>query len=168
MLWLTQHNETAVANLKLEAEAQGVEATRLVFAPFAEQPEHLARLARADLVLDENPYNAHTTTSDALWAGAPVLTSPGETFASRVAGSLLRAAGFPELIVESEQAYEDAAIGFAHEPNRLAAIRENLSTNVRQSALFDTERYARNLERAFETMHARRLKGEKPADFDLD
>ena len=167
MLWLTQHNATAVSNLRREAEARGVSAERLVFAPFAEQPVHLARLSRADLVLDENPYNGHTTTSDALWVGAPVLTFPGETFVSRVAGSLLRAAGLPELICDSEATFEATAIAFGREPERLRAIREKLATMVRSSALFDTEGYARKIERAFEAMHGRWTRGEAPADIEI-
>jgi protein O-GlcNAc transferase len=157
VLWLLQDNATVVGNVKKEAAARGVDPSRLVFAKRVESADHLARNRLADLFLDGWPYGAHTTASDALWAGLPVLTRAGETFASRVASSLLTAVGMPELIAPDREAFVATAIDLAHNPERLRALREKLALNRATAPLFDTELYTRRLEAAFEAMHARRL-----------
>jgi predicted O-linked N-acetylglucosamine transferase (SPINDLY family) len=157
VLWVVQESATAIGNLKREAEARGVEPSRLVFAKKIAVAEHLARHRLADLFLDSWPCGAHTTASDALWAGLPVLTRVGETLAGRVASSLLTAVGLPELIAPSREAYVATAIDLAANPDRLKALKEKLERNRATAPLFDTELYARRLEAAFEAMHARRL-----------
>ncbi len=124
VLWLFEGNRFAPANLRREAEARGVAAQRLVFAPHLPLPEHLARHRAADLFLDTFPVNAHTTASDALWAGCPVLTMAGETFVSRVAGSLLRTIGLSELVTGSLEDYQATALRLARDPNLLGGLRE--------------------------------------------
>jgi predicted O-linked N-acetylglucosamine transferase (SPINDLY family) len=168
VLWLLDDNETAARNLKAEAEARGVNSERLIFAPRLAQSEHLARQRLGDLFLDTLPCNAHTTASDALWAGLPVLTCIGTTFAGRVAASLLHAVGLPELIAESLAGYETAAMALAREPQRLAALREKLAKTRAAAPLFDTARYTRHLERAFATMCEQVRRGEKPQDFAVE
>ncbi|MDR6771346.1 tetratricopeptide repeat protein [Azospirillum sp. BE72] len=152
VLWLYAGNPQVVANLRREGEARGVEPHRLVFAKPLPHAEHLARHRLADLFLDTLPYNAHTTASDALWAGLPVLTRRGTTFAGRVAASLLRAAGLPELIVDGQEAYEDAAVALARSPERLRDLRQRLARNRPVCALFDTPRFTRHLEAAYRAM----------------
>ena len=122
--------------------------------------EHLSRLRVADLSLDTLPYNAHATTLDALWAGVPLLTYPGESFASRVAASLLRTAGLPELIAGSPSEYEEKALELAADPARLGQLRRKLAQ--RNTSLFDTEQYTRNLEAAYEAIHERHYSGSPP------
>jgi predicted O-linked N-acetylglucosamine transferase (SPINDLY family) len=165
VLWLLGSSEAAARNLRREAAAQGVPPERLVFAPRLALPEHLARHRLADLFLDTQPYGAHTTTSDALWAGLPVLTCPGESFAARVAGSLVRTAGLPELVVPDLDAYEALALALAQDPARLAALKQRLATEGRSSPLFDTDRFRRHLESAYEIMWARAEQGKAPAGF---
>jgi predicted O-linked N-acetylglucosamine transferase (SPINDLY family) len=156
VLWLSEPNSTAKGNLQREAEARGVPPERLVFAPFLPTiDEHLARLKLAHLFLDTLPYNAHATASDALKMGVPVLTTPGETFAGRVAASLLRAAGLPELIAPSLSEYESLALTLAREPEALSRLRAKLESARGTSPLFDTARYTRHLEAAFAVMHER-------------
>jgi len=162
VLWLLEANPVAKKNLQLEAEARGVSPERLVFAPKKSLPDHLARHRCADLFLDTLPYNAHTTASDALWAGLPVLTHCGEAFAGRVAASLLNAVGLPELITHSEAEYETTAIRLAKDPNELAALRQRLEQNKRSSKLFDTPLYIKHLEAAFEEMYERYHSGLPP------
>ena len=149
VLWLFEDNADAVRNLRREAARRGVAAERLVFAPRAAPSEHLARHALADLFLDTLPYGAHTTASDALWAGLPVLTCTGTTFAGRVATSLLHAIGMPELIAADLALYEAKARALAGNPTELAALREKLARNRLTHPLFDTARFARNLEAAY-------------------
>ena len=165
VLWLLEDNETAVANLKREAEARGVSATRLVFAPRLNAQAHLARQSLADLFLDTLPCTAHTTASDALFVGLPVLTMLGTTFAGRVAASLVRAIGMPELIAPSLEAYEAMALGLARDPSALAALKTRLMQKRRTEALFDTARFTRNLEAAFAGMWERQQRGERPSGF---
>src|SRR5215471_4358099 len=166
VLWLPNHHPSAVRNLKREAEARGVDSHRLIFAPQVPGSDaHLARLRLADLFLDTLPYNAHSTANDALWAGLPVLSCTGDTFAGRVATSLLHAVGLPELAVPSLEAYEAAALRLARDPSALTVIRERLNANRRTHPLFDTARLTRNLETAFTIMWQRQQKGEPPADF---
>jgi predicted SAM-dependent methyltransferase len=147
VLWLMSRGELAQHNLRKEAKARGIEASRLIFAnrvPLVE--DHLARYRLADLFLDTHPYNAHTTAADALMAGLPVITYMGNAFPSRVAGSLLHAIGLPELITESLAAYESLALSLALEPARLTDIKAKLAANNHTQALFDTDRFCRNLE----------------------
>src|SRR5262249_26195466 len=167
VLWLLQGNASAPANLRREAEARGVSGERLIFAVRAPLDDHLARHRLADLFLDTRHYNAHTTASDALWAGLPVLTCAGETFASRVAGSLLRAVGLPELVTHSLADYEALAFRLARDPEMLAGLTQKLARNRETYPLFDTARSTRHLEAALVTMWERHQRGEKPADFDV-
>jgi predicted O-linked N-acetylglucosamine transferase (SPINDLY family) len=139
----------------------------LVFARYERPDRHLARLRLADLVLDTLPYGAHTTASDALWAGVPVLTCIGSSFAGRVAASLLTAAGLPELITQSVADYEAMAQKFAAAPALLSKIREKLARNRESCALFDTVRMRRNLEAVYVEMWQRHQRGESPAGFSV-
>jgi protein O-GlcNAc transferase len=167
VLWLLEYNGSALANLRKEAARRGIAPHRLVAAPPLRPEEHLGRLRAADLFLDTWPYNAHTSASDALWAGVPVLTFPGATFASRVAGSLVSAAGMPELIADSQQAYEQAALRLASAPAELAALRQRLAARRGDAALFDAPAFTRALEAAFMRMHDHWRAGRPPARIDL-
>ncbi len=162
VLWLFVDNGAASDNLRAQAARRGVAPERLVFAAKTDLADHLARHRLADLFLDTLPYNAHTTASDALWAGLPVLTRVGETFAGRVAASLLNAVGLPELMTTSQADYEALAIALAHDPDRLSAIKQKLARNRVSSPLFDAARYARHLERAYEAVHERHHAGLPP------
>ncbi len=163
VLWLFEGNPVASANLKMEAERRGISADRLLFAQRVGLADHLARHKLADIFLDTLYYNAHTTASDALWAGLPVITCLGETFAGRVAGSLLNAIGLPELITHSLDQYEALALELATSPEKLLAIRKKLELNRQTHPLFDTNRFTKNIERAFELMHERHQAGLAPA-----
>ncbi|MBV1687518.1 tetratricopeptide repeat protein [Novosphingobium sp. G106] len=154
VLWLLADNAWAADNLRREAEARGVDGSRLTFAGRAPMEEHLARQRCADLFLDTFNYNAHTTASDALWVGLPLITKLGASFPSRVAGSLLHAVGLPELVTESAEAYEALAYDLATDPARLAEIRARLAANRTTTPLFDTELFTRNIEQAFEQIVA--------------
>jgi predicted O-linked N-acetylglucosamine transferase (SPINDLY family) len=149
VLWLFVDNSSASLNLRKEAQARGLDPNRLIFAPRMQLPEHLARHKFADLFLDTNPCNAHTTASDALWAGLPVLTWMGESFASRVAGSLLNALDLPELITTGQEDYEHLAINLATNSQKLKAIKEKLNSNRLSEPLFDTPLFAKHLEAAY-------------------
>jgi predicted O-linked N-acetylglucosamine transferase (SPINDLY family) len=149
VLWLFQDNSWAVKNLKKEAEKLDIAPDRLVFAERLPLPEHLARHRQADLFLDTFPINAHTTTSDALWAGLPVLTFIGQSFASRVASSLLSAIGLPELVTHTREEYEALAIELAKNPQKLADIKLKLANNRLTTPLFDTPLFTKNLEAAY-------------------
>ena len=155
ILWLFANNRIAPENLRKEARKRGVDPARLIFAERMPLAEHLTRHRLADLFLDTLPYNAHTTASDALWVGLPVLTEIGETFAGRVAASLLTAIGLPELIAKSQAEYEALAVELATNPEKLSAIKDKLANNRSTTPLFDTERYTRNLEAAYEVMYER-------------
>lgn len=165
VLWLLKDEPETEANLKQQATLAGIDASRLVFADRASLPDHLARHALADLFLDTLPYNAHTTTSDALWAGLPVLTCMGQSFASRVAGSLLNACGLNSLITESMADYERIAIELATQPAKLQAIKSQILANRDSYPLFDTQRYAKNLESAFEHIVNNYRQGKTPQTF---
>jgi predicted O-linked N-acetylglucosamine transferase (SPINDLY family) len=166
VLWLSAPNDSASRNLKREAETRSVSPERLVFAPFlAGIDDHLARLTLADLFLDTLPCNAHTTASDALFVGVPVLTTPGSTFAGRVAASLLSAVGLPELIAPSLSAYEARALELARDPQALRAIKAKLDSNRASGPLFDTARFTRHLEAAFAGMRERQRRGLAPQGF---
>lgn len=162
VLWLLGNNPHAVTNLKTEAAKRGVDSARLVFAPRVPIGQHIARHRLADLFLDTWPYNAHTTASDALWAGLPVLTCPGTTFASRVAAGLVTAAGLPDLLARTPDDYEQMALALAREPVRLAALRARLDETRGSSPLFDTTRYTRNIEAAYLAMWDRYVCGLPP------
>ncbi len=159
VLWLYEDLTAAGTNLCRAAAARGVDAERLIFAGRMDLPDHLARHRAADLFIDTWPYNAHTTASDALWAGLPVLTCPGESFASRVAASLNAAVGLPELVAATPRDYEELAVALAREPARLADLKRRLGERAPTAPLFDTQLYARRLESAYEMMHARRRSG---------
>ena len=152
VLWLLQSNATATRNLRREAESRGVAADRLVFAPSAQPAQHLARMRLADLFLDTLPCGAHTTASDALWAGLPVLTCVGDTFAGRVAASLLHAVGLPELVTHSLVQYEARALELAHNGSGLTALKAKLAAHRLTHPLFDTALFTRNLESAYTRM----------------
>lgn len=168
VLWLWSGSEAVKDHLRREAAAAGVEASRLVFAPSIPYAEHLARLQQADLALDTLPFNGGATTSDALRAGVPVVTCPGEAFAARMSGSLLHAIGMPELITPSLDEYQGLAIRLATEANLLAATKRKLAANRGTHPLFDTDRFRRHLEAAYEIMQARSRNGEPPAHFSVD
>jgi len=167
VLWLLEDNPSAARNLRAAAQAHGVEPERLVFAQHADPAAHLARQTNADLFLDTLPYNAHTTGSDALWAGLPVVTVRGQTFAGRVAASLLTAAGLPELITGSLEEYEALALKLARDGEALARIKRKLAESRKSSALFDTVRTARHLEAAYRLMWERKHSGQPPASFSV-
>jgi len=168
VLWLFKGNAWAQANLRKAAQKRGIDPERLVFAERMHLPEHLARQRLADLFLDTFNVNAHTTASDALWVGLPVVTRLGQGFAARVAGSLLNAVGLPELVTGSSQEYEALALALARDPQRLAAIRAKLAANCVDAPLFDTARFTRDLERAYDRAHALYREGSAPRDIILD
>ncbi|MGE3932797.1 MAG: tetratricopeptide repeat protein [Rhodospirillaceae bacterium] len=159
VLWLLRSNPTVEGNLRREAAARGVDPARLVFADRAPKAVHLARHRNADLFLDTLPVNAHTTASDALWAGLPLLTLPGGSFISRVAASLVTAAGLPELVARDGADYAAIALGLARAPERLAALRARLAATRLQAPLFDTRRQVASLESAYLEMWGRHLAG---------
>ena len=155
VLWLLEDNQTAAANLRKEASLRGLDPARLVFAKHMDLPEHLARHKAADLFLDTLYYNAHTTASDALWAGLPVLTCMGESFASRVAASLLFAIGLPELVTVTTNEYEALAIELATNPAKLKAIKDKLASNRLTTPLFNTALFTKHIEVAYTEMYER-------------
>lgn len=167
VLWLAADAECARTNLIREAESRGVDGQRLVFVSRVPYAEHLARMGLADLFLDTLPFNAGTTASDALWAGLPILTRAGEAFASRMAGSMLRAIGLPELITHELRDYEELAIELASSPDRLASIRARLREHRARKPLFDTLRFTRHLEAAYEIMREKAQLGCSPSDFSV-
>ena len=162
VLWLLEGNPMTARNLCKEAEARGVDRRRLVFARRMPLSEHLARHRLADLFIDTLPCNAHTTASDALWAGLPVLTCTGDSFASRVAASLLTAIGLPELITHTPGEYEALAIELATMPEKLNKIRDQLRSNRLSAPLFDTPLFCRHIENAYLQMSDRYRNGLKP------
>jgi protein O-GlcNAc transferase len=168
VLWLLEGNAAAVRNLRKEATDRGIAPERLVFASRVRLEEHLARHRLADLFLDTLPYNAHTTASDALWAGLPVLTCLGTTFAGRVAASLLNAIGLNELITHSLEEYESLALELATNPKRPAEIKSKLAKNRGIFPLFDTDRFRRHIEAAYTTMWKRYQRGEPPESFAVE
>src|SRR5262245_14081844 len=167
VLWLLEDNPAAAANLKREAAARGVHPERLIFAPRTTPDNHLARQPLADLFLDTLPYSAHTTASDALWVGLPVITTPGTTFPGRVAASLLSAIGLPELIAPSVGDYERLALNLARDPAALAVIKGKLASHRDLYPLFDTKRFTQHLEAALTQMQARHDLGQPPQTFTI-
>jgi protein O-GlcNAc transferase len=168
VLWILRSNAIMPGNLKREAERHGVSADRLVFAPPAPPDRHLARLRLADLFLDSLPYNAHTTASDALWAGLPLLTCVGKSFPGRVAASLLGAMGMPELVTDNLDAYEALAVKLARDPEFLESIQQKLFHNRLSASLFDTDRFRRHIESAYATMWDIFQRGQSPHSFSVD
>jgi len=168
VLWLLGDSPTLMSNLRREAQARKVDPTRLIFAGRAPLAEHLARHRLADLFLDTLPYNAHTTASDALWAGLPVLTCRGRAFAGRVAASLLHAVGLPELVTDSLAAYEAMALRLVTEQAQLAAIRAKLARNRLTYPLFDTDLFRRHIEAAYTRMWDIWQRGESPQSFSVE
>ena len=152
VLWLLDTNQSAKDNLRRQATAAGVEPERLVFAPRVALRDHLARHRLADLFLDTLPYNAHTTASDALWVGLPVLTCLGESFAGRVAASLLTAVGMEEMITSSLAGYEELALALATDQARLSQLKAKLAAHRPNAPLFDSARFAKEIEAAYEGM----------------
>ena len=167
ILWLLRDNATGEHNLKLEARKRGVDPRRLVFAPKMTKADHLARLRLADLVLDTRIYNGHTTTSDALWAGVPVITKLGTHFASRVSASLLYAIGLPQLVADSLEDYEAIAVELALDGEKLATLRNAVRKNRRTKPLFNTALFVTNLENAYREMWRIFQNGEPPRRLDM-
>jgi protein O-GlcNAc transferase len=168
VLWLIEGNSTATANLKQEATRHGVSPERLIFAPQIPLADHLARHRQADLFLDTLPYNAHTTASDALWAGLPVLTCLGSAFAGRVAASLLKAVGLADLITTSLEDYEALALKLNKERALAASLKDKLARNRGTYPLFNTQRFTRHIETAYITMRERQQIGMMPKHFSVD
>jgi predicted O-linked N-acetylglucosamine transferase (SPINDLY family) len=167
VLWLLEARPPFAQNLAQQAKAQGVDPARILYAPELPPAQHLARLGLADLFLDTLPYNAHTTGSDALWAGVPLLTLRGTAFPGRVAASLLTAAGLPELVTETQADYEAQAIKLAGDANAHKALKDKLAASRDTCALFDTEKFARNIESAYARMWQRWLDGKKAEAFNV-
>jgi predicted O-linked N-acetylglucosamine transferase (SPINDLY family) len=165
VLWLLQARPPFQANLTRQAERQGVDPGRLRFAPSLPLDQHLARLKQADLFLDSLPYNAHTTASDALWAGLPLVTCRGTAFPGRVAASLLSAADVPELITENLADYERLALRLASDRKMLSGLKQKLADNRLRCPLFDTDLFRKNLESAYLTMWQAWQKGQTPTGF---
>ena len=163
VLWLVEDRPDAGDNLREEARRRGVDAARLVFAQRFPLPEHLSRHRLADLFLDTLPYNAHTTASDALWAGLPLVTCAGATFPGRVGASLLNALELPELVTATFEAYEATAVDLATNPRRLAELRQKLQQNRLTKPLFDTPRFAQHIEAAYTAMYER-YHADRPPD----
>jgi predicted O-linked N-acetylglucosamine transferase (SPINDLY family) len=162
VLWLLETNPTTIANLRNEAARRNISPNRLILAHPLPLADHLARHTLADLFLDTSPYNAHTTASDALFTGLPVLTCLGETFASRVAASLLRAIDLPELVTATESEFEERAIELAHNPTSLKTLRHQLHQNRTRTPLFDTPAYTQHLEAAYTAIYERHHAGLAP------
>jgi protein O-GlcNAc transferase len=168
VLWLYCDRDAAETNLRREAAARGIDSARLVFARRVPLEDHLARHGLADLFLDTLPYNAHTTASDALWVGLPVITCCGQSFAGRVAASLLRAIGMPDLVTDDLDAYERLAVRLASEPSVLMELKQRLRQNRISHPLFDTDRYRRYIEAAYIQMWERWQRGEHPVSFAVE
>ena len=168
VLWLFEDNEFISNNLKREAENNGVSFDRIIFAKRLSQQDHLARHRQADLFLDTLPYNAHTTASDALWCGIPVITLMGNSFPARVAGSLLNAVGLPELITQSPEEYEELAVKLANNPDLLKKIKNKLETNRLQMPLFNTELFCKHLESAYKKVYERYLSNLNPEHLSIE
>jgi protein O-GlcNAc transferase len=168
VLWLLGDNKNAEQNLRKQAQARGIDPSRLVFAGLLPLDEHLARHRQADLFLDTLPYNAHTTASDALWTGLPLVTRLGESFAGRVAASLLNAIGLPELVTYSIEDYEALALRLAKDSSLLEGYRNRLAANRLAHPLFDTDRSRRHIEAAYMTMWETWQRGEAPKSFSVE
>lgn len=168
VLWLVESNAEMVANLRRQAECRGVDGKRLIFAPRVALPEHLARQQLAGLFLDTVPYNAGATGAAALWAGLPMLTMIGETFVGRMAASMLHAVGLPELVTHSPAEYEGLALSIATDSTLRAALKEKLARNRATYPLFDTARFTRHIEAAYQIMWQANSGGEPPKAFTVE
>jgi len=162
VLWLLKTNKWAQTNLRKEAEKRGVNQDRIIFAERLPQAEHLARQKLADLFIDTFNVNAHTTASDALWGGLPVVTKAGKGFAARVTASLLNAIELPELVTENEKAYEDLILELALNREKLSKIKGKLVMNRISKPLFDSEMYTKNLENGYQQVYQNFINGNKP------
>ena len=167
VLWLLKTNRWAENNLRNMARNRGIDSDRLVFADMLPVDEHLKRLSLADLFLDTFNFNAHTTASDALWSGLPVITKIGKGFAARVGGSLLTSVGLPEMITDSEEEYEALALNLARDPVKLKNIKNKLGHGLSSGPLFDTQSYTKSLERAFSMTYKRHSHGLPPAELSI-
>ena len=167
VLWLLNENCLATRNLLKEAANRGISPDRIIFAERKKLPEHLSRHSLADLFLDTLPYNAHTTASDALWAGLPVLTCSGKTFASRVSASLLNAIKVPELITENLVDYQETAIYLALNPDKLSMIKEKINKNILSAPLFNTKLFTKNIEEAYFRMHEININNLSPRNINV-
>jgi protein O-GlcNAc transferase len=165
VLWILESNELFAASIRMQVVQAGVDPARLILAPRMENPAHISRLALGDLFLDSLPCNSHTTASDALWAGLPLITCRGTTFPGRVAASLLRAVGLPELITDTLEEYESRALMLARNRDLLHSCRDHLTRDPTRLALFDTAGKTRQIEAACEEMMTRCTRGESPASF---
>ena len=163
-----ENNPRPIKNLQQEANKREVGSDRLIFAKPMVLENHLARHKIADLFLDTFPYTAHTTCSDALWAGLPVLTCSGESFASRVSASILNAIGLPELNARTHKEYEDMAIELANNPNRLKEIKNKLEKNKSEKPLFNTKLFTKHIESAYTEMQKKYVKNEKPNHINIE
>lgn len=166
-LWLLEDNPLASNNLKNEIQKKGMDPNRLLFAPRVTHEDHLSRISAADLFLDTAPYNAHTTTSDALWVGLPVLSVAGKSFASRVAASLIFAAQLPELVVETDEAYVQLAVELAMSPDKLEGLRQRLLTSYENVPLFDSVQFTQNLEILYAEMHKKSQSKAPPSEISI-
>jgi predicted O-linked N-acetylglucosamine transferase (SPINDLY family) len=167
VLWLIEGNSEATENLKKEAKIRNIDGSKLIFAKRMKLEDHLARHKNADLFLDTLPYNAHTTASDSLWAGLPVLTCLGKAFPGRVAASLLRSLDLPELITYSENEYIAKAEEFALNPEKLRLIKNKLDANKFSKPLFNTELFCRSLESAFKIVFDKNNLGLETEDISI-
>ena len=162
VLWLRRSNKLSDISMRKEAQKRNIDPSRIIFADRMEMDEHLARQKLADLFIDTFVYNAHTTATEALWAGLPVVTKLGQGFAARVAGSLLNAVGLPELITETEKSYEALILHLATNPDDLSKIKQKLATNRLSKPLFDTEQYTRHLEEGYRQAYQNYFDGKAP------
>jgi hypothetical protein len=163
VLWLSYRDDPTSSNFIKEAEARGIDPSRIIFAPrLKDVGEHLARMQCADLLLDTYPYNAHSTASVALWAGLPVLTRMGESFASRVAASLLTTCQLPELIVQTADEYQSLAINLGNNPLKITEFKKRLRDYKDRNPLFNSADYTRKLENLFCQMYERSQSGQTP------
>ncbi len=168
VLWLFNASPVAIENLRAQAERQGVASERLVFAARVNShADHLARYVVADIAVDTFPYGSHTTAADALWVGCPLVGLSGEGFASRVSGSLLRAAGVPDLIASTPEAYRDLLLELSANGARRSALRHQLKSSRESSVLFGAKRFTRAYEACITHMHERRLTGLAPSDIQV-
>jgi predicted O-linked N-acetylglucosamine transferase (SPINDLY family) len=167
VVWLLGDNATAQSNLRDRAAVQGIDPGRLIFAPYLPPAEHLARYRAADLFLDTFPCNAHTTASDALWAGVPVLTRMGRSFGSRVAASLLHAIGLEALVTGTEPEYEALAVRLATHPEEIASLKRGMAERRDSVPLFDTPRFTRQIEEAYSMVYERCQRGLEPQDLQV-
>ncbi|WP_235398939.1 O-linked N-acetylglucosamine transferase, SPINDLY family protein [Sphingomonas sp. SRS2] len=167
VLWLLRANRWAEANLANEAARRGIDPARLIFADKLPPAEHLARQRLADMFLDTFAFNAHTTASDALWGGLPIVTKLGESFSARVAGSLLNAVGLPDLITDDEGDYERLALDLATHPEKLAAIRARLAARRLTAPLFDSARHTRHVEQGYVEAYRRHAEGLAPDHIEI-